>query len=494
MPQKSVVEMKFLPDEYLCTWHVPALDGTTVHLPGSIDVRADQPPQGRVYGKVPLKTETANGSTSFSFPQAREYSALKFTLANGGVGLILDAHINLMMSQGTVSGAAATMARASSLMPWQEHTTAAATADEKFLFDTAEIQVSGLDSLLGVTPIGQKTHPTKKDDDGKFTWMSVTNPKSEIDWTDESGNDLRGWYPAAVNTFDFYNVNVRFAPLLRLKLLQGATLFDVVKDWLEPVRGIASIATGQSQSITYFAVRPVDDKHEAATAQVFGTALKQAPYESSDEQVRRDNSVLRCVEDGVSLLNLVSNWRKLEAEQHPLIETYAGMLHAKDSHPRSQFLLLIQSLEGMHGHDTKAEFEARRVSHTAKRGELLATVNEYLSSKQKRFLKGNLSREPARNLEDALSAAFDLPEGFAETRAKLEGSRLVTTLVADEKCTPLGALRIARNGLAHGTRGFPLADLHQVNDILDRLVRAHALRLMGCPDAVLTRLAASDSH
>ena len=173
--------MKFLPDEYLCTWHIPALDGTTLHLPGSIEVLADRPPCGTVYGKVPIESDSADGSTSFSFPQIKEYPALKFTLANGGVGLILEAHINLMISQGRVHGAAATMARANSFMPWQEHTTEAATADETFLFYAAEIQVSGLDSMLGVTPIGQKTQPTKKDDNGNFTWTSETNPKSEVE-------------------------------------------------------------------------------------------------------------------------------------------------------------------------------------------------------------------------------------------------------------------------------------------------------------------------
>ena len=221
---------------------------------------------------------------------------------------------------------------------------------------------------------------------------------------------------------------------------------------------------------------------------MFGTAVKQAPYESNDEQVRRDNSALRCVEDGVSLLDLVKTWQKLEAEQHPLIETYAGMLHAKDNHPRSQFLLLIQSLEGMHGHDTQAEFEERCIKHTAKRGELLTAVDGHISGKQKQFLKRNLHREPARSMEDALNAAFDLPDQFAATRAALESSHLVTTLVAEEECTPLRRPANRRNGLAHGTRKFPVEDLQQVDRNVDRLVRAHGLRLLGCPDAVLIRL------
>lgn len=84
---------------------------------------------------------------------------------------------------------------------------------------------------------------------------------------------------------------------------------------------------------------------------------------------------------------------------------------------------------------------------------------------------------------------FDLPEEFTQTRAILEASLLVTQLVAeDDNLRPLDALRVARNGSAHGTRGFDAYDLDQVNDILDRLVRAHGLRLLGCPPAVYGRL------
>ena len=65
----------------------------------------------------------------------------------------------------------------------------------------------------------------------------------------------------------------------------------------------------------------------------------------------------------------------------------------------------------------------------------------------------------------------------------------MTQLVAEDDIQPLDALRVARNGLAHGTRGFDAYDLDQVNDILDRLVWAHGLRLLGCPPAVYGRLA-----
>lgn len=345
---------------------------------------------------------------------------------------------------------------------------------------------------MGVAPIGVKTDPRTAFADGKYTWTSVTNPDSTLEWTDEEGHTLKAWYPSKINAHDFYNVNIRYAPVVKVSFAHPVDLRGVIEQWLDPIRGIASIATGRSQPVHSLKVRANgDDGAPWGLAQVFGTALTQTPFDSTAHRVDKAGSILRCAADGVSLMDLIRAWRRLEAEQHPLIETYAGMLHARDSHPRSRFLLLIQSIEGMHGHDTRKNFEQRTLEHLATRSEVIATLQGHLGTSQARFLKRSISKEPPRNLRTALEAAFDLPEEFARTRAALEASRLVTQLVAeDENLQPLDALRVARNGLAHGTRGFDAYDLDEVNETLNRLVRAHGLRLLGCPPSVYGRLAA----
>ena len=42
------------------------------------------------------------------------------------------------------------------------------------------------------------------------------------------------------------------------------------------------------------------------------------------------------------------------------------------------------------------------------------------------------------------------------------------------------ALRAVRNDLSHGTKGYPTLDLHAVVQILERVTRAHMLRVLGC--------------
>ena len=50
------------------------------------------------------------------------------------------------------------------------------------------------------------------------------------------------------------------------------------------------------------------------------------------------------------------------------------------------------------------------------------------------------------------------------------------------------ALRIIRNDLAHGTKGYDVYELHHIVEVLERMVRAHALGLLGCPEIVVSRV------
>ncbi|MDP8977428.1 MAG: hypothetical protein M3N17_02410, partial [Actinomycetota bacterium] len=58
--------------------------------------------------------------------------------------------------------------------------------------------------------------------------------------------------------------------------------------------------------------------------------------------------------------------------------------------------------------------------------------------------------------------------------------------------TTVGTLRVVRNNLAHGLRGYEPHLLHQVVTILERVVRAQALRLLSCPEAVQERALQAD--
>jgi len=55
--EKPPLRLAYEPDDYLCTWTVPYGKGGTVELPGNLEVRANLPPRGSIYGSVPLQLD-----------------------------------------------------------------------------------------------------------------------------------------------------------------------------------------------------------------------------------------------------------------------------------------------------------------------------------------------------------------------------------------------------------------------------------------------------
>lgn len=73
------------PDEYLCTWLLPGPDGgPSREHPGALHLRANLPPEGTVYGDLPIaSTDIGNGQGKVGFPQEVTLEHLRARLANG---------------------------------------------------------------------------------------------------------------------------------------------------------------------------------------------------------------------------------------------------------------------------------------------------------------------------------------------------------------------------------------------------------------------------
>ncbi|MBX9243855.1 hypothetical protein ICW40_03425 [Actinotalea ferrariae] len=94
-------------------------------------------------------------------------------------------------------------------------------------------------------------------------------------------------------------------------------------------------------------------------------------------------------------------------------------------------------------------------------------TDDDLSTQDRRFIKDNLQKRPSSSLDGAL----------------------VKGLRASGRATSTSdALRHVRNDLAHGNRGYAFDELDEVVAVLERIVRGHALRLLGCPDLVVARV------
>jgi ApeA N-terminal domain 1 len=467
---RTALALSFDPDDYLCTWEISTGEGDHLNLPGSVTVQPNGPPIGLIHGNVPIKwTETETGARSAEFPQIIHRDVVVGHLANGAHAVLADATIEYWFpGQGHLSAASAVLS------------VAEVPQDRVPAYSRIEFQVHALDAVAGVAPLKSTLWPTGKDTEHlEGTWSAEGNPQSSQEWTDE-GVTFRLEYDLSLRSMDPYSYRMGLSPVARIEASQPLTIRQWVEDWVEPTRRLVCIATGETQDLTYLAVRDGvgGEQGWSQRGQVFGSGITQAPYESRQDDVRKRGTSLYLKPDGISLLALVRKWQDLTATRHPLVETYGAMLTARDQHPRSRYLLLIQALEGLHGFETKEAYERRRTKHQEERTTVLAAVHGHLNSKGKRFLQRNLAREPRTSLDDALRGLMKGLPG--EPLAKIADSDLIIEAMQDEPVpeTTESAMRIIRNNLTHGNRGYEPRHLYDVVKILERVVRAHALRVL----------------
>ncbi len=460
------------PGEYRVEWQLPTQTGGTVTLQGDLELVADRPPRGNAFGDVPVKWETAGAGGVASFPQIYETSTIVGRLLNGFTVILIGAVIEIWMSERAVI-----------------HARAALLGREPVAADTmqvvgVDVQVEGLDAITAIGPIGKVKIPLKREEGKRYldwSWEAVGNPDSTQTWTDDDAEVELQFY-SSVTAPEAFFFRVTFSPVVWIRPSQPIPFDEVFSEWVEPLRRIVSLATGRKEKITYLAVRLAVDDGDSRLFQVFGTALQQAPYSSRGNDVLKvERSFLLSPED-MSLLDLLRRWQQLRGEHHPLLETYGSMMFAPEQHPRSRLLLLLQALEGMHGHENAADFAERVTKHTERRESALAEAAETLSVGVLRFLKTHLSRRPPSSLQQVLGETLTaVPVDVTE---ELGRSALVTEVMVDPRkpTNSYDALRLVRNDLAHGARGYDAQAVHDVAQLLDGVVRAHMLRILGCSE------------
>lgn len=486
MSERKALKLKFEPDDYLCTWQVPKRGGDFISLPGSLEVRPDRPPRGVLYGEVPLESNhTASGESSAGFPQTVERPILRGILANGGEVVVLDARLVYWFpGQGTLSGSAGILTAGNTFFGGVGRS--GEVGDESVpVFAEAEFQVTGLDAVAGAMPIRHTTLPGPEA--SERTWSATYNNESTLEWEDDSAT-LSVGYNGLVRAADGYEFQLRFSPTATVRLPRPATLRSLVDDWVQPIRRMVSIATGKPETLTYLAVRPAGSNGSRTPwSQVFGVGIEQEPFESSTKNVRDKSSALYCSEDDTSLLAMTRQWQALTEAHHPLIETYGSMLSVPDQHPRSRYLLLIQAIEGMYGHDTREARDERDARYAEQRAAYIERASDLLEPDDVKFLRRRLAKHLPSGLDEALTRVItDLP---VDLLPEVQATTVISGLIAapDDIKTPQVAMRQLRNDLAHGQRGYDAHDLHEVVSVLERVVRAHALRALGCPDVSVTR-------
>ncbi|MFD8570911.1 HEPN domain-containing protein [Streptomyces sp. NPDC059639] len=477
MDTTTAIRVKPEPDNYRCTWHIPH-DGSILDLPGTLDLRPNRNPEGAIFSEIPGIWAVEGSTRSAGFPQNREFENLSCTFENGLSAFLLDCSMTIWAPNRVAIHAACALAG----------NIESANATE---ISRVKVQISGIDSLFGAAPIkGHSMPSTEGMIGGVGTWSVDQDPDSAQVWRDEKA-EFTASFDSSTTMADPYYFRMCHSPSVVIDLANPIDFERVVSEWIAPLTDLIALALGKPQRVTYLAVgrKPNEKRGHWSKLQVYGARVHQEPYNSSLKGIANSHSVLDWRKDARNPLEALRAWQGLHVSHHPLVETYGSFLNVRAQHPRASYLLLLQALEGLHGYETHDAEVERGERHRAQKLQILETVKSCLSfsSGDRKFLKRSISNSPPKGLDSRLRESF--MQVAPDVLPQLASTDLIKDVMTDPRKPhdAADALRIIRNDLAHGNKGYDVADLRAVERILERVTRAHFLRVLGYPTSVLER-------
>lgn len=464
------------PGEYRVQWTIPSREGGEITLEGDLELIADRPPRAHAYGEIPGTHSGGPGERVASFPQSYAGGLVRGLLLNGQHVLLVDTTIDVIFPERAVLHARAALVGRDR------------APEGDLLVAKVKAQVEALDAVTAIPPIRKTEVPVQVPPGTRhldWSWKAYGQPESTQTWAD-AGAAVEIRFLNTYSVADWYAFRVTFSPVVLVTPATPLAFDAVFDDWIEPLRRIISLSTRRRERLTFVSVTlagtaeaaPQDD--EALEFQVYGSAIHQDPFASRGADAGRLSPVFRFSPQNMSLLAMLRRWQELAAGHHPLLESYASLMYARDQHPRSRLLLLIQAIEGLYGHETHDAYQARKEAHQARHKEILAHLAQSQDEDLMSFVKKHLMKSPPASLEEALGKTLKAAPVNIVPVLK------ATPLLTGHESVPSG-LRVIRNDLAHGNRGYPAEDLYEIVAPLDGVVRASLLRVLGCDEATQRR-------
>jgi hypothetical protein len=469
----------------------------TWEVSGEVDLLSTRQPRGSVFGTAPANwSEGPGNQRSAGWPQHFDYPLVFGEMDGGRDVVLLDAHLTVH-GEAPRAGFINFSGANASFDAWAALVGRGAPKAGPLLVDSGIIQVPHLEALAGKSPILQSSFPEGdiyEQDEPQFS--TTLDKTSRQQWQDD-GAEVILHYQISADIFNWYGFGVTFSPVVFIKLKEPIPLSDFLTQWAWPLRQLVAVATGRGEDISYLTCSPVIDGDfrdpELRQFQVFNASIAQKPYSSSNSFEGKDISAIR-MSEGESLLTLLRRWQGLKADENPILNTYDINAVGPSQHPRARFLLLLQALEGLYGHEYRAEIDERQARHAGQREPLLSRCMSALAELPEDFklIKKLLpKRAPQASDEVIRKMLRALP---VDLEPELADSALVRSVRSDNPTinTTLDAIRVTRNGLSHGTKAYDRQELAEAANIFERVVRGHLLRLLGTSTEAITRVLSPD--
>lgn len=453
------------PGSFPCVIAVEGGGGEVRELAAEIELRGDGSRQyGTLYGDVPIKSE--NGVSRF--PQNYWYRTLKGRLRTNHDLWLFDVSITTWFDDQAFLSAGTALVG----FPSRE-------GDIPFV--GARFQVTHLDRTMEFTPIAETTFPASTD--GPLEWWVRERDSRYHEWIGPAGESLTVGFDTSARIGDPYEMNIRYAPAGEIHLSAATTLDDLVSKWFEPIRGILAVATGKPVRFTHVELLAAGNGGDRGRLQLFSSWVSQDPYLSAPRGSKDIKSAVLVGPNSENLLTLVLYWRQRADQRSPIFETYTSLAGVAGEHPRHRFLLLVQALEGHYGYvhaekfaNDREKYETARLSHIEK------LRDSGIPAETVKFIKKNLRGRVDPQLSAALKWALArVPD---EMEDRLSKSAIIKKKIAEDETVInwRDAIRVIRNDLAHGTKGYDPNSLQEVVQVLELVVRAHVLLDLGVSD------------
>lgn len=480
--ESSAVKLPFETGEHLITWQVPNRKVGHLAIPGLLTIEQGKYPTGILYGDLPIEWVSEEATGVALFPQRHSLDVLTGRLSSGAYVALMDGELSYSFrGSGRAVGAFAALSLD------------AFDTSEHRKYTCIELQIEGLESVAGVTPISHVKMPIKAGDEP--VWEATVNKDAKFNWS-VGGQSMTFGYDYTVHGLDGYEFRMAFGPVLRLTSDEPLTVVDWWLGWVRPLRQLISLLTGAPREVRYLLAMVDGAAPRTHRDQVFGWDITHLPVNSTRAAVEEIRSAISLASDNLSLLDLLHAWQRQVAARHPLFETYGAMTTAADQHPRSRFLLLLQALEGSFGFENRATHVAEKEKYGDKREGVLARARNLLGKADFKFINKNLRREAQHGLDSALADLLKrLPDEISEELTRTELIKAVAKADTGKgTLPPQTALTMARNTLSHGSGSFEPQHLAIVADILERMVRSEVVRLLGAPLDAQERAAKKDER
>lgn len=416
-------QLSAAPGEHNVTFHHP-----TGSVPGVLELEAQRPPRGTAWDlPLPKNGELRGADGTYrghGFPSIEHLPELAATLRSK-----LPARLEQVTLSHWVPGQAHVDA-AVAIVGW-----AADGADPRF--DRLRVQATGFAQFFGTRPLRHVIAPGLFDGRALDEVTVGFEDEPDLEWAEEGSEASARWTTSIGGIGDDFHFEIKSSPWIEIGCAEPSPWDGWLHEWLRPLVDLVSLATGDGQHPTLVEVSreggDEDSVDRRATARVFGSGVRQAPFFVRFAHYRP--ALFTLARLPYSLNELVRRWLELRERITGFVDAYLPIVRGVRQTPAAELLLLATAAEAVHV-ARRGEGPSTAEEHRARRQEVLGGLVGAVTADDLAFLKRHVNRRDRYSLEQRLTdLVSDCPVEVHESLA-------------------LGGLaqRVAqlRNDLAHG--------------------------------------------